>query len=184
MARSRPFTVVYIATSIDGYIARPDGGLDWLGSPGDAPDGEIQASWAEFLGSIDHMVMGRKTFEKVLQFGAWPYEGVQVTVLSKTMDCIPEPLIDKADVSTLEPTALLDQLGARNRRRIYVDGGQVIQGFLRADLIDELILTTIPVLLGAGIPLFGKLEDDLRWEHTGTRTFHRGLVQTSYRRRR
>lgn len=178
----RPSTVVYVATSIEGYIARPDGGLDWLGSPDEEPDEEIQASWVDFIGSVDHMVMGRKTFEKVLELGAWPYEDVSVTVLSKTMGGVPDHLLGKVDISALEPSALLVRLSGLNRRRVYVDGGQVIRSFLRADLIDELIITTIPVLLGAGIPLFGKLDDDLTWEHTRTQTFQGGLVQVGYRR--
>jgi dihydrofolate reductase len=182
MASTRPTTVVYVATSIDGYIARPDGGLDWLGSPGNAPDDKIQASWTDFFGSLDHMVMGRKTFEQVLEFDAWPYEGVHVTVLSKTLDGVPEQVLGKADVSTLDPSDLLGHLAGLNRRRVYVDGGQVIQSFLRADLIDELIINTIPVLIGAGIPLFGNHDADLTWEHVGTRNFRGGLVQTHYRR--
>ena len=184
MESRRPSTVVYVATSIDGFIARPDGGLDWLEAAGDGPDEEALSLWTDFLGTIDHIAMGRKTFDKVLEFGAWPYEGVHVTVLSKTLDGVPEHLLGKADVSTQEPSELLCRLDDLDRKRVYVDGGQVIQGFLRADLIDELIVTTIPVLLGAGIPLFGELDADLTWEHIGTRTLRGGLVQTQYRRSR
>jgi len=176
--------VVYVATSIDGYIARADGGLDWLESPAGPPDAQIQASWATFLGSIDHLVMGRGTFDKVQEFDAWPYDGVVVTVLSRTLGDVPDSLSGKADVSTLEPSDLLEHLEGLGRTRVYVDGGQVVQSFLKADLVDELILTTIPVLLGGGIPLFGSLDGDLTWDHLDTRTFRGGQVQSHYRRRR
>jgi len=182
MASSRPSTVVYIATSIDGFIARPDGGLDWLGTPSDVPDEDLLTLWADFLGSVDHMVMGRKTFEQVLEFESWSYEGTPVTVLSNSMRDVPEHLLGKADVSCLGPTGLLHHLEGLERKRIYVDGGQVIQSFLRNDLIDGMIITTIPVLLGAGIPLFGSLEADLTWEHIDTKALPGGLVQTHYRR--
>jgi dihydrofolate reductase len=180
----RPSTVVYVATSIDGFIARPDGGLDWLEPPGGEPDEETLALWAQFLGSIDHMVMGRKTFDTVLGFGEWPYDGVHVTVLSRTLQAVPAHLSDRADVSALAPRDLLRHLADQGRERVYVDGGQVIQGFLGEDLVDELILTRIPVLLGTGIPLFGDLEADLRWDHVDTRILAGGLVQTRYQRRR
>ncbi len=184
MTRNRPSTVVYIATSIDGFIARPDGGLDWLGSPDDAPDEEIMRLWEDLLGSGDHIVMGRKTLEQVLDFGDWPYEGTPVTVLSTTRTGVPESLVGKADINSQGPVDVLGRLEALKREKVYVDGGQVIQGFLRADLIDELILTTIPILLGAGIRLFGEHDGDLTWELVGTRTLPRGLVQAHYRRKR
>ncbi len=184
MTTIRPSTVVYIATSIDGFIARPDGGLDWLGSPDEAPDEEIMSLWEDLLGSVDHIVMGRKTLETVLDIGDWPYEGTPVTVLSKTRTVVPESLLGKADIYSEGPSDVLGHLEELKREKVYVDGGQVIQGFLRADLIDELILTTIPVLLGAGIRLFGEHDADLTWELVGSRTLPRGLVQTHYRRRR
>lgn len=178
--RDRPETVVYVATSIDGYIARPDGGLDWL----PAPDEEAMEPWQTFMASVDHLVMGRKTFEQVLAFGVWPYEGTPVTVLSTSLKRVPETLSDKADVRALEPVPLLDHLDELGRGRVYVDGGQVVQGFLRADLIDEMILTTIPVLLGSGIRLFGAHDGDLGWELIATTRTHGGLAQAHYRRSR
>jgi len=181
LTRTNPTTVVYIATSLDRFIARTDGSLDWLGEPDPSED----YGWADFISSIDHIVMGRNTFEKVLSFGEiWPYEGTPLTVLSSTLDEVPRHLQGKANILSLEPLAILEHLRKKGCKRIYVDGGQTIQRFLRADLIDELILTTLPVLIGEGIPLFGALSEDLTWEHVSTQTFQGGLVQSAYRRKR
>jgi dihydrofolate reductase len=178
MTTTRPTTIVYIATSLDGFIARLDGALDWLGAP---PDGE-DYGWAEFLASIDAIIMGRITFEQVLTFGQWPYEGKHLAVLSTTMESGPEHLQDRVEVSSLSPIALLRRLGGQGHERVYVDGGKTVQGFLRADLIDELVITRIPVLLGEGLPLFGELPGDMVWDHTGTEAFENGLVKSGYRR--
>lgn len=180
MASGRPTTIVYIATSLDGFIARSDGAIDWLGDPGDGED----HGWAEFLASLDAIVMGRVTFEQVVSFGVWPYEGTPLTVLSRSLNTLPEHLKDRAEISSMEPRALLRRLAARGRKRVYVDGGKTIQSFMQLDLIDELEVTTIPVLIGQGIPLFGPLDGDLEWEHVTTRTLDRGLVKSCYRRRR
>ena len=171
-------TVVYVAASIDGFIARPDGDVDWLPSP---PEGE-DFGWAEFIANIDAIVMGRATFEKVLTFGSWPYEGTPLTVLSRTLREIPAHLEGKAALSTLAPAALLEELAASGHRRIYVDGGSLVQSFLREDLIDELIVTTVPVLLGMGIPLFGQMARTLDWDLVSSKQLFGGLVQNHYRR--
>lgn len=169
-----------MATSLDGFIARPDGELDWLGDPPE--DGE-DYGWAGFLASLDAIVMGRATFEKVLSFGVWPYGELPLTVLSSTLREVPRHLAGTVDVSGLAPAALLAELGERGRRRIYVDGGRTVQSFMAEGLIDELVLTTIPVLIGQGIPLFGALKEDVRWQHVSTDAFASGLVQSTYRRR-
>jgi dihydrofolate reductase len=176
----RPTTVVYIATSLDGFIARADGGIDWLGEP---PEGE-DYGWAEFIAGIDAMVMGRVTFEQVLTFGPWPYEGTPLTVLSNTLKSVPDHLQGKAEISSLGLEALLLHLSDKGCERIYVDGGRVIQSFLRADLIDEMVITRIPVLIGSGIPLFGPLSADLAFEHLNTESIGPGLVKSTYRRPR
>ena len=174
-------TVVYIATSLDGFIARPDGAIDWLGKPED--DGDEDYGWAEFISSIDAIVMGRATVEQALGFDGWPYEGMPpLTVLSTTMTQVPEQLQGKAEVSSQHPRELLEHLAARGCQRVYVDGGKTIQSFLREDLIDELVITTLPVLIGQGIPLFGALAADVAWEYLSTKTFEKGLVKTHYRR--
>ena len=131
---------------------------------------------------IDHIIMGRNTFEKVLTFGGWPYEGTPLTVLSSTLNEVPPHLQGKAEVLSLEPPAILERLRAMGRKRIYIDGGRTVQRFLRANLIDELIISTLPVLIGNGIPLFGSLSGDLKWEHVTTKTFPNGIVQSTYHR--
>lgn len=182
MEAKRPSTIVYIATSIDRFIARSDGSLDWLSDPNAEPDEEPTKMWDAFIASIDHIVMGRNTFEKVLEFGFWPYEGTPLTVVSKTLTEIPERLEGKARISSLEPTALLQQLAEEGCRKVYVDGGLTIQSFLRLDLIDEMVLTTLPILLGKGVPLFGENEIETNWEHSDTVVFSDRMVMSSYRR--
>ena len=177
----RPITTVYIATSLDGFIARPDGAIDWLGGP-DEDDGE-DYGWAEFISAIDAIVMGRTTFEQALGFDGWPFEGMPpLTVLSTTMTQVPEQMRGKAEVSSLHPRELLEHLAARGCQGVYVDGGKTIQSFLREDLIDELVITTLPVLIGQGIPLFGGLDADMTWTHVSTKAFEKGLVKSHYRR--
>ena len=180
MTSSRPDFVVYIAASLDGFIAREDGGIDWLPMP---PEGE-DFGWSEFIADIDAIVMGRKTFEQVLAFGVWPYEGTPLLVLSSTLTQVPEHLAGKAECVNLALPELTDALAGRGYRRVYVDGGQTIQSLLREGLVDELIVTTIPVLIGGGIPLFGPLDADIRWDHASTETLGGGLVRSRYRRAR
>ena len=175
---TRPATIVYIAQSLDGFIARADGAIDWLPEPVDGED----YGWGEFIAGIDAIVMGRVTFEPVSGFDFWPYEGVPLTVLSTTMTAVPEHLHSKAEVSSLEPRALLLHLAERGCKRVYVDGGKTIHSFMDLDLIDELVITTIPVLIGKGIPLFSSLERDIAWKHLSTEILAGGLVKTSYRR--
>lgn len=180
---SRSTTVVYVALSLDGFIARLDGGIDWLDLPEE--DENEDYGWAEFISQIDHIVMGRATFEKVLEFGTWPYGERPLTVLSTTLTSVPEALAQHdVRIASMEPRALLEDLWETGCRRVYVDGGRTVQGFLAEDLIDELVLTTIPVLIGQGIPLFGPMARDLRWSHASTETFAQGLVKSHYVRDR
>ena len=173
-------TVVYVGMSLDGYIAGEGGTLDWLPQP---PEGE-DFGWAEFLAGIDTLVMGRATFETVRQFDAWPYDGTPVVVLSRTMNAVPPELEGKVRVSSKEPAALLVELGSQGVQRVYIDGGRVIQSFLAADRVDEMILTTVPVLLGGGVPLFGKLDARQAWSLEGAQQLGMGLTKTTYRRAR
>jgi dihydrofolate reductase len=174
---SRPETGAFLALSLDGFIAREDGSVGWLAQPEDGGDG----GFTEFLSSVDAMVMGRVTFEQVLGFDVpWPYEGTPVTVLSRTLADVPGELRDRAEVSALPPRELLDELGVRGAKRVYVDGGSVVRALLAEDLLDQLVLTRVPVLLGTGIPLFGPLERDVHWTHASTRALPGGLVQSRY----
>ena len=172
-----PEAAVFIATSLDGFIAREDGALDWLPQP----SAEDDYGYTDFMASVDALVMGRKTFETVLTFGVWPYGKRRVVVLSSGAPAVPEARRSSVEVLALEPADLLRRLGDDGVRRVYVDGGQTIQRFLRVGLIGELVLTRVPVLIGSGIPLFGELAEDVALEHVATQAFPNGLVQSRYR---
>ncbi|MBO0938346.1 dihydrofolate reductase [Fibrella sp. HMF5335] len=171
---------VYIATSLDGFIARPDGAIDWLTAPEHTVPGE-DFGYQAFIHTVDALVMGRGTYETVLAFGEWPY-AKPVFVLSHTLTHIPEQLADKVQLLALSPADTVTYLAERGFQHVYLDGGKTIQGFLRAGLVDELTLSRMPILLGEGIPLFGVTGHDIRFEHLQTQAFPNGLVQSKYRR--
>lgn len=168
-------TSVFIATSLDGFIARQDGALDWLPADGGEPHG-----YDEFIATVDAIVLGRKTFETVLTFDAWPYGTKPVVVLSTRPSGLKAPDGVVCDMMTGTPHEIVARLSARGMQHLYVDGGVTIQRFLEAGLIQRLIITRIPVLLGSGIPLFGPLPHDVRLEHVATRAYPSGLVQSEY----
>jgi dihydrofolate reductase len=165
---------VFIATSVDGFIARANGDLDWLPAGGGEEHG-----YEAFIASVDALVIGRKTFETVLTFDTWPYGEKPVYVLSTRALAATPPgaVVERMSGS---PADIVSQLTARGVRHAYVDGGITIQQFLRAGLIQRLIITRVPVLLGAGIPLFGATERDILLTHVGTRQYASGLVQSEY----
>ena len=165
---------VFIATSLDGFIARANGDLDWL-----PPGGGEEHGYEAFIATVDALVIGRKTYETVLSFDTWPYGGKPVYVLS-TSALVPSPPGAVVEHLSGAPAELVAQLAARGVGHVYVDGGITIQGFLQAGLIQRLIITRIPVLLGAGIPLFGSLARDINLRHVGTRQYASGLVQSEY----
>jgi dihydrofolate reductase len=173
-------TTVYVGTSLDGFIAREDGDIDWLVK---YQNKEVHDSYNEFISRIDAMVIGRGTYEKVLSFPEWPYEK-KVFVLSTSLKQIPGTLNEKATLVAMKPAELLNYLSDKGFSNIYIDGGKVIQSFLREDLIDELIITKVPELIGTGIPLFGYLDNDLRFEHIKTNIYSDGLVKSQYKRKR
>ena len=166
---------VFIGTSLDGFIARPDGGLDFLPPGGGEPHG-----YAEFIESVDALVLGRKTFETVLGFEEWPYGDKKVFVLSNRPlpPAPPGALVERLSGEPAQVVAHLEQRGLRD---VYIDGGITIQAFLRAGLIQRLIITRVPVLIGAGIPLFGSLPTDVGLTHVRTQSYASGLVQSEYR---
>jgi len=165
---------VFIGTSLDGFIARVNGDLDFLPPGGGEPHG-----YDEFMATVDALVIGRKTFETVLTFDAWPYGEKPVFVLS-TCPLAPAPSQAVVERVSGTPAEIVSQLAARGIRHIYVDGGITIQRFLQAGLIQRLIITRVPVLIGAGIPLFGALPRDILLRHVGTRPYASGLVQSEY----
>ena len=176
---TRPANIVFIGTSLDGFIADRDGGLDWL-SEGAEP-GEGDHGFADFMAGIDAIVMGRTTFETVLGFGAWPYEK-PVFVLSRSLDAVPEPVRGKAEIMSGTPPEITAALNARGHLRLYIDGGAVIRDFLSHDRIDRMILSRLPILLGGGAPLFGDLDAPLRFDHVDTHVSANRIAISTYDR--
>jgi dihydrofolate reductase len=168
---------IFIATSLDGYIARPDGTLDWLLSRDDPTEDH---GYDAFIATMDCIVMGRGTFESVLQFPDWPYT-LPVLVLSKTMKTLPAHLTGTATLTDLPPKQAMQLLATQGHRRAYIDGGQIIQSFLCNGLITEMTITMAPVLIGAGRPLFGTLSKDIPLAHQTTKAFPSGLLQSTWR---
>jgi dihydrofolate reductase len=170
-------TSVFVGVSVDGFLARMNGSLDFLDAAGSESHG-----YEEFIAAVDTIVMGRKTFEIVMGFDVWPYGDRRVVVLSS------QP-IDLSAASTRggrvermsgPPARIASRLSAEGARHVYVDGGITIQDFLRAGLIQRLVINRVPVLIGSGIPLFGALPQDVSLRHVGTRAFQAGLVQSEY----
>ena len=163
---------VFVGASVDGFIARPNGELDFLPPGGGEPHG-----YDEFMATVDALVIGRKTFETVLALGAWPYGEKPVIVLS-SRPLAPAPFGAVVERMSGAPADIVSQLAARGIPHIYVDGGVTIQRFLQAGLIQRLIITRVPVLIGEGVPLFGALPRDVRLQHVATRHYASGLVQS------
>lgn len=174
--------IVYIATSLDGYIADRNGSLEFLETVPN-PD-SLDLGIAEFFGRVDALVMGRVTYETVFGFGIeWPYP-MPVFVMSTTLTGVPEELAGKVEIVNGELADIVAKLNERGFNDLYIDGGKLIQSFLRADMIDELIVTKIPVLLGGGTPLFADLPAHQEYEHVGTEVYLDALVQSHYKRKR
>lgn len=165
---------VFVGTSVDGFIARTNGDLSWLPPGGGEPHGYV-----EFMATVDALVIGRKTYETVLSFEAWPYGEKPVFVLS-TSPIRAAPLGASVEHMAGDPAEILAALAARGIQHVYVDGGITIQRFLDAALIQRLVITRVPVLIGDGIPLFGPLQRDIALTHVATRQFASGLVQSEY----
>ncbi|USY27054.1 dihydrofolate reductase family protein [Alcaligenes sp. 1735tsa3] len=169
---------VFIGASLDGFIAKPDGDIAWLLERSDPAEDH---GYMAFIADKDAVVMGRGTYEKVLTFDVWPYQ-LPVVVLSRQLadTSVPEHLQGKVRFSRQTPEQLMEQLAAENLQRIYVDGGQLIQSFLRAGLVHEMILSTMPVLIGEGRRLFGDVNQDMDWRLLSSQSFPSGLVQSRY----
>jgi dihydrofolate reductase len=166
---------VFVGTSLDGFIARPNGDLDFLPPGGGEPHG-----YDEFMASIDGIVIGRKTFETVLTFETWPYGSKRVAVLTRQPIDLSGVRGGVVEQMSGPPAEIVAKFAAYGARHLYVDGGITIQRFLQANLIQHLILTRVPVLIGEGIPLFGTLSRDIRLRHVSTQSYSSGLVKTEY----
>ena len=169
-------TTVYIAASLDGFIARADGDVDWLGEPPE--DGE-DYGYQEFIDTVDFLVMGRNTYEKVLSFGQWPYTKPVIVLTSRALD-IPGDLAGKVETMSGSPAEIVGKLSQRGAKHLYIDGGKTIQSFIDAGFIQRICITRIPILLGNGIPLFGPLQQDIKLRHVQTQAFADGKVQCDY----
>lgn len=165
---------VFVGTSLDGFIARTDGSVDFLSLAGDEPHG-----YDEFIATVDALVMGRNTYDFVINFGEWPYGDKPVFVLSSGEIKEPPPgaIVEGMNGT---PSEIASEIASRGIHHIYVDGGATIQEFLSAGLIQRLVISWVPVLIGSGISLFGDLDHDIVLRHVATRQFASGLVQSEY----
>ncbi|AMR80587.1 dihydrofolate reductase family protein [Cupriavidus nantongensis] len=170
---------VFIATSLDGFIARPDGDIGWLLERDDPAEDH---GYNDFIADKGAIVMGRGSFEKIITMGEWAYDR-PVLVLSRQLagKPVPDALQGKVRFCDSTPQDAMAQLAAEGVQRVYVDGGQVVQSFLREGLIADMVVTTVPVLIGAGRPLFGALPHDVSLRLESSRHFPSGLVQSAYR---
>lgn len=172
----RPQVSVFIATSLDGFIAREDGSIDFLdcvNAPGE--DYGFQA----FFDSIDTVLLGRRTWDTVCGFAEWPFAGKRVVVLTHR----PAAPAHGETVHTGDLAPLLQQLGATGAQRIYLDGGHAIRRGLRENVIDDMTISTVPVLLGSGRALFGNDVPASTWDLVANRAYASGLVQSTWRAR-
>lgn len=166
---------VFIGASVDGFIARHNGSYDFLPEGGGEPHG-----YSEFMASVDTLVIGRKTFEAVLALPEWPYGGKNVVVLSSKPVDFSRARGNAVQQMSGPPAEIVATLAAKGAQHVYVDGGITIQGFLRDGLVQRLIITRVPVLIGEGIPLFGSLARDVRLRHVATQQYQSGLVKSEY----
>ena len=173
---------VFIATSLDGFIAGKNDELDWLSTFPEID--HVDTGFNDFIAGVDALLMGRNTFEVVAGFeGEWFYKK-PVFVWSNSLTAIPEKLKDKAFLVKGSIKEVLSELHGKGFQKLYIDGGKTIQTFLKEDLIDEMIITTIPVLLGSGIPLFAKLPKQLVFECVKSTRFLDKVVQNHFVRSR
>ncbi|WP_115332526.1 dihydrofolate reductase family protein [Legionella busanensis] len=172
---------VFIATSVDGFIARQDGAIDWLIEANTQAASAEDGGYSAFIQTVDALVMGRESFAKVLTFNKWPYDNLPVIVLSSKPIVIPPHLQHKVSNSSEPPTVLVNRLANQGFKHLYIDGGNTIQRFLAENLINELTITLTPVLIGSGRTLFGYLPQDMPLKHIITKNLSGGFVQLKYR---
>lgn len=170
---------VFIATSLDGYIARRDGNIDWLMEASEAAKDE-DMGYESFMAMSDYLIMGRNSFEKVLSFESWPYAGEKVIVVSKTLSAL-ESKPEGVEFFSGELEDLVARLRDEKCQQLYIDGGRLIQSFLAKNLITDMTITTTPILLGSGLSLFGDLSKDIKLKLEFSKSFPSGFIQSKYR---
>ncbi len=166
---------VFCGVSVDGFLARPNHKVDFLDTHEQEPHG-----YEEFFNSVEVIVIGRNTYQFVVSYGEWVYGKKPVVVLSSRpidFSWIKNGVVEQMSG---DPAEIVTQLEARGYRHAYIDGGVTIQRFLAAGLIDRMVITSVPVLIGSGMPLFGPLPHDIQLRHVATRTYRGGLVQNEY----
>jgi dihydrofolate reductase len=173
--------IVYIATSLDGFIARENGDLDWLMEIPNPDNNDY--GFSSFMERIDGIVMGRKTFETVISFKEWPYTK-PVFILSNSLTRVPDGYEEKAEIVNGDLRGIVESLNERGFETLYIDGGKTIQSFLKLDLIDEIIITKVSIILGSGIPLFGKTDSQITLELLSSEILSKDLVKCTYVRKR
>ncbi|MCV6606792.1 MAG: dihydrofolate reductase family protein [Campylobacterales bacterium] len=167
---------VYIANSLDGFIAREDGDVEWLNNYNQ--EDKTDYGFDDFISTVDIIVMGRKTFDLVAAFEGWFYQDAQLVVLSNTLTEVPEHLEDKVTIYNGGIEDLIEKFD--DDFHIYVDGGSVVSQFLEKDLINEMILTTAPILLGKGIPLFSNISHEIDLDLLSSQSYSSGLIMSKY----
>lgn len=178
---------VFIATSADGYIATLGGNVDWLHTSGDqeadmsdSPD----MGFNDFISSVDCMVMGRKCMETLSSFNLtpeqWPYGNIKIYALSHSLTQAPVSLRDKVEMYSGDIGDLINKLESEGYEHAYIDGGTTITSFLNRQLINEMIITKAPVILGGGIPLFGKVAQPIKLTSAFARVYPNDYIQVKY----
>jgi dihydrofolate reductase len=177
---------VYIATSADGYIATPDGGVDWLDSAGnqEADMGTEDMGFTAYMDSVDCMIMGRKCMEMIASMNLtteqWPYGDMPIVVLSNTIKTPPESLVGNVEMYSGDINDLIKKLEADGYKSAYIDGGSTITSFINLKLINEMIITQAPILLGEGLPLFGKINQPVKLQDVKSTAFVNDFTQVKY----
>jgi dihydrofolate reductase len=171
----------FIATSLDGFISRSDGSIDWLEKANETLAKGDDCGYSDYIATVNGIVMGRRTFELALSFEKWPYDNVAVYVLSSSWRSLPANSPRTATLHSGSPNEIAALALSRGHRSLYVDGGKTIQGFIAKGLLQEITVTVIPVLLGTGRPLFGPVPAATQWlNHVSSRVFPFGFVQNRY----
>ncbi len=178
---------IFIATSADGYIATQDGSIDWLYTAGN-PEiemGPVEMGFTDFIASVDCMIMGRKCMDMIASMNLsreqWPYGDIPVFVLSNSISEAPLNLRDKVEIYSGPIPDLLERLNNKGYQHAYIDGGATITAFLNLKLINQMTITKVPVLLGEGIPLFGKINSNIKLEESKAKAFPNDFIQIQYR---